>query len=70
MAEKDRIVKSMAERIRSEYRKHHVSLDWAHIAALKIYGTHFAEKPHEWVTYMLFGVIGMAVGVVTVFFIK
>lgn len=38
------IISQIAERIRNEYKKH-PELDWAEIAAVKIYVTHF--EPYE-----------------------
>ena len=41
--EKQRIIASIERRIKDEYRKHK-QLDWAKIAAHKIYATHFIEN--------------------------
>lgn len=41
--EKQRIIASIERRIKDEYRKHKL-LDWAKIAAHKIYATHFIEN--------------------------
>jgi hypothetical protein len=38
--DKERIVKGIRHRILSEYKKHSQHLDWAEIAALKIYATY------------------------------
>lgn len=40
--EKERIIASIERRINDEYRKHKL-LDWAKIAAHKIYATHFID---------------------------
>ena len=45
---KDEIVKQIKERILDEQRKHS-NLDWAHIAALKIYAT-FLDNQSEWIS--------------------
>jgi hypothetical protein len=44
MSDKESIVKSIAHRIRSEYKKHSSNIvDWEFLAAAKIYDTHFKE---------------------------
>jgi hypothetical protein len=48
--DKERIVEGIKERIISEHKKHSGLLDWAHIAALKIYATYdikLKEVPKE-----------------------
>jgi len=43
---KEEIIASIKQRILDEYKKHN-TIDWAEIAARKIYATHFVTKKNK-----------------------